>query len=449
MKFSSILFIYVILPLIVAIYYIIPKKHKEKALFGISLFFIFTFGFSILTTVCIFVLPNYLLCRLIGRAVKKKWLCMSLFVFDFALNVAYGIFCKHFIMNDIVFFEDFSGQLTFIGTVFLVMSAIGIADEVRQGEVAEKNFIKFGLYIVYFPKFIAGPYISYKSFSENLSEAEKGLEVLGNGASAFVKGLAKKVIIADSIFQLWHSVNMLDISSISVLTAWLGILAFGLSFYFTLSGITDMARGISLIFGINLPKSFRYPIFSTSMTEFCDHWHMSLTQWLKMYIYRPTEKFSYNRIINAVKLILMWCCVGIMYEYTLNKLIWGLIIALSLIVEKILSKRYFGKMSSFLYAFLATNIGWIFFMEDNPINSLKFLKAVTGGTGNIADITGVYFLRSYALILLIGIYFSTDLFKNLIERSRGRKHIETAVSIMSPFVLTALLAVSTVLITYN
>ena len=126
-----------------------------------------------------------------------------------------------------------------------------------------------------------------------------------------------------------------------------------------------------------------------------------------------------------------------------------MIIALSLIVEKILSKRYFGKMSSFLYAFLATNIGWIFFMEDNPINSLKFLKAVTGGTGNIADITGVYFLRSYALILLIGIYFSTDLFKNLIERSRGRKHIETAVSIMSPFVLTALLAVSTVLITYN
>lgn len=444
MEFSSMLFVFAVLPIVMIIYYIIPKKYSDKALFAISLLYMFTFGLKAMIAVAAFMTINYGIYRLIEKIKHKKWLGIGLFSADFVINIVFALITRQTLFSDTDVLGSFSSQISFIGTIILAMSAIGAADEARCGESIEKNFIKYGLYIIYFPKFIAGPYISCKDFMQRLSASEKKLEVFGEGCSTFVKGLSKKVVIADSIYSLWYSVSMLDPDSISVLTSWLSVLAFGLSLYFTLLGITDMARGISIMFGINLEKSFRYPIFSMGMNEFASHWHISIVEWLKSYIYKPTEHLSDNRLINIMKAVLLWCCVGVIYDYSLNKLIWGLIIALSLMLEKLLSKRYYGKLPAFLFSFVATNIGWIFFMENSPVSSLKFIKAVTGGTGNIVDITGVYLLRSYVLILLIGIYFSTDLFKNLIERSRGRKYIETAVGILSPFVIVLLLAASTI-----
>ena len=449
MEFSSIFFIYFVFPIFTLIYYIIPKKHSQTVLFVLSLIFVFMSGIYAVAGVLAFIAVNYALCLAIDRLSYSKMLSRAVFTVDFVLNIIMVGICRYSLLEKLEIYGNFNSQLTFIGASFLAMSGIGFADEICSGEKMERNLIKFGLYIAYFPKLMLGPYISYKDFAANLEKSEKSLGAIGNGAAAFIKGLAKKVILADSIFKLWNSVNMLKISSISLLTAWLGVIAFGLCFYFTLSGITDMARGISLVFGIDLPRSFQYPLFSIGMSEFCLRWHTDIVKWFRNLTFIPVRKRTSNKVIIAIILMLLWCLVGIFYEWSVNKVIWGFIIGFSLTAEKALGKKIFGNLPAFLFEVLVTTLGWIFFMEDKPVDSLMYLRTITGGTGNIVDSSGIYLLKAYSLIVLIGIYFASDLFKNLTERSKGKAKVEIILSIVSPFAVMALLILSTSFIVTN
>ncbi len=280
-----------------------------------------------------------------------------------------------------------------------------------------------------------------------LKKSDKSLTSYGTGVSVFVKGLAKKVIIADSLYRLWTAVNMYDPEEISVLTSWLGVLAYSFGIYFTLSGITDMAVGVSEMLGIGLPFSFNYPSLSMGMKEFSRRWHTTLTKWFSDYIYSPLQRKE--KIANCFVFILIWGVIGLFYELSLNKFLWGLIIGTASFAESKINKNFYNQLSAFLYAFIVTSVGWVFFMESSIMDSFKYLKAMLGGTGNIADSSGIYFLKSYIVILLIAIYASTDLFKNLLEKLKHRKRIDVIVNIVSPVISAALFLTSAALIISN
>lgn len=448
MEFSSIIFIFFFLPFSVLICNVLPLRFKNISLLFLSMIFLFARGIYAVFYLAGFSLINYVLLYMTGKYKNHNAVRRLLLFVSVLFDIVFVFICRYGEWFNCPPNKTWSSQLVFIGASFCTLSALGTIFEISRGNLKEElSFLKFTLYLTYFPKITMGPYISYDNFFMELKKSDKSLTSYGTGVSVFVKGLAKKVIIADSLYRLWTAVNMYDPEEISVLTSWLGVLAYSFGIYFTLSGITDMAVGVSEMLGIVLPFSFNYPSLSMGMKEFSKRWHTTLTKWFSDYIYSPLQRKE--KIANCFVFILIWGVIGLFYELSLNKFLWGLIIGTASFAESKINKNFYNQLSAFLYAFIVTSVGWVFFMESSIMDSFKYLKAMLGGTGNIADSSGIYFLKSYIVILLIAIYASTDLFKNLLEKLKHRKRIDVIVNIVSPVISAALFLTSAALIISN
>lgn len=448
MTYSSLLFIYGFLPVSLLIYRITPEKFRNLSLFILSMVFCAVESLWFLGFMLVYTVINYIAGLFIMKFRKNKRIIS-------AIPLAVGIIADliMFFMFRTDFLNVFRSRLKIpdnffpIGISFITLTAIGyLIDIYKKRMRAEFSFIKFALYIMFFPKMFI--IIRYNTFRRMLNDRKTTLSDVGTGFTIFVKGLGKKVIAGDVMYMLYMAVKSIDIWKMSAVNAWLGMTAYILSFYFTLSGITDMGMGIGYCFGFKFPQSFNYPVFSKKMRDFASNWHMQIIYWFRRYIAKPLYEISKNRIYRKFIFIAVWCMAGLWYRFDANGLIWGFLIGLTVVLEKYLRKFRLLKITGIIYTYVITIICMVFISGKNITQSFNYLLVMLGGNKIFADSVTFYFLKYYIVMLLVCMYFSTNLFRNMLMRS-GKTHLRNVISAVSPVVTLVLFVVCTILISYS
>ena len=427
MEFSSVFFIIFFLPVSVIIYYLTPAKYKSHVLLGISSVYCGMISIYLLILVYILITANYFIALRIEKSSGR-----ILYILSLLINIILLLALKT--KPVLLAVMPMYSQNIFLPVCvsFFMLEFIGYITDVRKEKIfAEKNYLSFALYILFFPRFIMGAVIPYQDFYIFSKHSRINLSILGRGIITFIKGLSKNIIIGGYLYPLWNTVKNIEPDKLSALSALLGISAFIFSFYFCLSGILDMSAGISCCFGYKLPSDFDHPFFTSGLSDFLSRWHINTVKWFREYVFNPLRKIS-----GTLASVSAWVLIGLWYELSWNKLIWGLILGLALSFER------FTKCRNIIYTFVISLISWIFFSQSSVKDSLIFIKALLGGNHGFADSLSFYLLKSYIVILLIAIYISTDLFKNLTEKIKDNEYLSVPVGAVMPFADIILLVIS-------
>lgn len=447
MLYSSLLFIYGFLPLSLLIYIITPESLKKTVLFILSMIFCALNSLKFLEFMIIYTFINYIAGAFIWILREKKALsAVPMFMgilFDVVMIFTFRTESFAFLKKNIP--EEFFP----LGISFFTLSAIGYLIDIYKRRIrAERNFIKFGLYLMMFPKIIMGPIVSYNTFKRMFRSHKSDLSEMGIGFTIFVKGLVKKVVAADTMYMLYTAVKNVDIWKMPFINAWLGMTAYMLCLYFTLSGFADMGTGIGYCFGFRFPQSFNYPVFSTKIRNFVSNWHIQIVSWFRRYVSKPLCKLGESRFYRNIIYIMTWCVIGLWYRFDANGLLWGCFIGLSVVVEKLFGRTKLLKATGIIYTYAVIMICAVFLSGESISYSFNYLLAMLGGNKIFADSLTLYLLKYYTLLLLICTYFSTNLFRNMVMRS-GKTKLRMIMGIFSPIMTVFLLAICTALISYN
>jgi len=288
---------------------------------------------------------------------------------------------------------------------------------------------------------IAGPIVRYTTIEEQIEKRTYTFEKFSLGVRRFVIGLGKKVLIADILGEL--TVIALGGNESSIVYYWLYAISSMLQIYFDFSGYSDMAIGLGSMLGFKFPENFNYPYIATSITDFWRRWHISLSSWFRDYIYIPLGGNRVSAIKNIRNILIVWLLTGLWHGAAWNFIIWGLYFGILLIIEKKFLLKYIEKLPNIiriLYTNFIVMISFIIF-NGNGINQI--LENVKGlfGIGNtpFASTESIYYLKSYFVVILIGIIGSTPIFKRILNKEKIRKFI----NVLEPLVLITIFIIST------
>ncbi len=364
MLFSSLEFLFLFLPLTMAVYFAVPRRARNLVLLLSGLAF---YGFGepkFLPLMAWTILRNYLLARWIARRHRKGKKAKLWLVIAVILNIGQLAFFKYF---------DFFGIGLPIGISFYTFQALSyVIDVYWQKASATRSLVDFGAYVSLFPQLIAGPIVKYTDVDAELKCRRHDLGDIASGLRTFCAGLAKKVLLANPAGELWERLA----EDTSLVGSLLAVLFFALQIYFDFSGYSDMAVGLGRIFGFRFPQNFNYPYISKSITEFWRRWHITLSSWFREYVYIPLGGNRRGRARTIFNLITTWALTGIWHGATLNFLLWGLYFALLLILEKFVFARLLSCLPSALshiYALIFIALGWVIFASDGSIEGLNGL----------------------------------------------------------------------------
>ena len=313
--------------------------------------------------------------------------------------------------------------------------------DIYRGTVTpQRNIIDFGTYVALFPQLIAGPIVQYKTIAHQLRNRKESLDQFTYGIIRFVSGLGKKVLIANNVGLIWEEIISNDISTISVLSAWIGIIMFALQIYFDFSGYSDMAIGLGNMFGFKFKENFNYPYESKSITEFWRRWHISLGSWFKEYVYIP---LGGNRRYQVRNICIVWLLTGLWHGASWNFVIWGIYFGSILLLEKFILKKFFN-INSRIYALLLILIGWVIFAFDNLQDGLIYMKSMFSINSNVfIDNNALYILTSNITIIIIGIIASTSILKKITSYFLKGKENSWTFSIVTSVYILGILVLST------
>ncbi|PHV69997.1 transcriptional regulator [Sporanaerobium hydrogeniformans] len=441
MVFSSLLFLFIFLPLFLGIYFIVPKKLRNLILFLASLFF-YAWGEPIYVLIMLFsTVLDYSCGYFIAHFREHKWLPKLGLMVSIFTNLSLLGFFKY---SDF-FITTLNGALgTNLGLLKLALP-IGISfytfqtmsytiDLYRQKIEVQKNIISFGAYVAMFPQLIAGPIVTYATVEKQLNHRITTWEKFGLGSIRFIEGLGKKVLIANNIGMLWETIKAAAFSELSLVGAWLGMIAFALQLYFDFSGYSDMAVGLGYMMGFNFPENFNYPYISKSVSEFWRRWHITLGSWFREYVYFPMGGSRVSKPRFYFNLLVVWFLTGFWHGAGWNFILWGLFFAFLMILERSFLLKALEKLPSFFshfYLLLVVLISWVFFSLDTLEQALDYLKVMFGiGVDVFINTSTLYQINNYALILLVSILFATPLMSRLKKRLNA--------SILSVFYLAVL-----------
>ncbi len=418
MLFSSIPFLYWFLPLVLIVYFLVPKALKNAVLLAASLVF-YGWGepkylFLMLATIVLF----YLCGLAIGGAKrtpwKKVWLTVSVCISLALLGIfKYAdLFVSSF--NAVTGLSIPLLRLALpIGISFYTFQCLSYAIDVYRGTVPpQKDPISFGAYVALFPQLIAGPIVRYTDVARGLEHRTHSMEDVALGLRRFIVGLSKKIILADNFALLIKLFR--ESTEPSVLFYWMYAVAFMLNIYFDFSGYSDMAIGLGRVFGFRFIENFDYPYLSKSITEFWRRWHMSLGSWFRDYVYIP---MGGNRVKKArwiFNILTVWMLTGLWHGAAWNFVVWGLMFAVLLLLEKWMPglKKLPGALSH-VYVLLAVCISFVLFNAESFAQAGSDLVCMFGFGGLTAvSAETLYYLRSYALLFLLGFVGATPLVRN-------------------------------------
>ena len=418
MIFSSLIFIFIFLPIFLLVYYIVPFKYKNIILLIFSLLF-YSWGEPIYILLLLFSsFINYYGSNIIRKCKDKKR--KLYFILIIVINILLLGFFKY--LNFII------GNLNLLGlNIEMVNIALplGISfftfqtmsytiDIYQDNDIVPDTFLNFLTYVSMFPQLVAGPIVRYQEVSNELRKREIKKDNIYNGFFKFLTGLFKKVLLANNIGYIFSLITK-DIGSISLLTAWLGIISFALQIYYDFSGYSDMAKGIGTMLGFNYPDNFNYPYIADSITDFWRRWHITLSSWFRDYVYIPLGGNRCSKLINIRNILIVWLLTGIWHGASWNFIIWGLYFGIILIIEKFIIKKLLLKLPSFLkhiYAIILILIGWVIFAFDDFNIVLLYLSKMF--TNNIfIDNSFLFFVKNYFVFYLFGILFCTPIIKKV------------------------------------
>ena len=447
MLFSSITFLYFFLPVVLILYFAVPFRFKNFILFITSIFFYFA-GEPVYSLLMIGAsLSGWLHGIWIGAWRGRKHARVPL-VSSIVIGLSGLIFFKYtdfFLANiNCIFGTSISLlQLSLpIGISFYTFQILSYTIDVYRGDAAvQKSFLNFATYVSFFPQLIAGPIVRYTQIAEELGARTHSFENFAYGARRFLTGLGKKVLIANVLGEIGNVFSASDDKS--VLFYWLAAIAFTLHIYFDFSGYSDMAIGLGRIFGFYFPENFNYPYISKSITDFWRRWHMTLSTWFRDYVYIPLGGNRVSRLKWVRNLLAVWLLTGFWHGASWNFVIWGLFFGVLLIIEKLFLGKVLDRLPSVLrhiYVLLAVVISFVIFNADDMSGALVNLRGMFGLNGvPLISFDALYYLRSYALVLLVAIVGATPLCKRLAERLSASEKTRRILNTAEPVFLVALL----------
>ena len=423
MVFSSVLFLLYFLPLTIILYFILPKRARNLALFVVSLIF-YAWGEPIYVSIMLFsTYFDYINGRMIDKNQGNKKKQRFFLILSIVVNLSILGFFKYTdffigVINSITGLHIPLLNLALpIGISFYTFQTMSYSIDVYFGRgKVQKNIIDFGCYVAMFPQLIAGPIVRYHTISEELNNREESFDKVYDGIHIFICGLCKKVLLANNIGLLWDTIKVLPKSEMSVLLYWLGIVAFAFQIYFDFSGYSDMAIGLGKIFGFTFPKNFNYPYISKSITEFWQRWHISLGTWFKEYLYIPLGGNRVKLSRNILNLLIVWFATGLWHGASYNFIVWGLYYGVILIIEKFVIKKVLDKLPGFLlhiYTLLLVLVGWAIFAFDNLKDGIDYILGMFGAGVGFVNNLFLYHFTSYLPVLIILFIASTPLMKKI------------------------------------
>lgn len=432
MVFSSILFLFTFLPIVLFLYYIAPGKLKNLILL-ISSFIFYAWGEPVYIVLMIFsALVDYSHGILIDKYRENKKLCKLILLSSIVINIGLLSFFKYydFILNSInsligTSFKGLGLPLP-IGISFYTFQTMSYTIDVYRNEVAaQRNIITFAAYVSLFPQLIAGPIVRYSEVEEQLDYRIENFDIFGEGVRRFAVGLGKKVLLANNIGLLWEQIKIIPINELPLMTAWLGILAFSFQIYFDFSGYSDIAIGLGKMFGFTFLENFNYPYISKSITEFWRRWHISLGTWFREYVYFPLGGSRRGKTLLYRNLMIVWFLTGLWHGASWNFVFWGLYFGIIIALEKAFVLKWLNSVPdsiSHFYSIILILIGWALFAFDNLHSGIGYLKAMFGINGTaFYDNQSIYYLYTHGLLLIILVVASTPLFKNLAQKFKRFK----------------------------
>lgn len=435
MVFSSNIFIFIFLPMVLFAYYALGKKLKNYILLFASLFFYVWGGLSYLKILIVSIIINYIFGLLIDKVRDNIKLKKAFLVIGVVLNLAILFYYKYydfFIENsNLVFNTNFSLKYIAlpIGISFFTFQGMSyIIDIYREDGKVNKNPFAVALYISFFPQLVAGPIIKYKTVDDQIRNRKESLDQFSYGINRFVMGLAKKVIIADILGGMADNIFNLYYSGIDTPTAWIGAICYTFQIYYDFSGYSDMAIGLGHMFGFEFMENFNYPYISKSITEFWRRWHISLSTWFKEYLYIP---LGGNRKGNVYfNLFVVFLVTGVWHGAAWTFVLWGLWHGIFILIERAIRKRewYIKTPTTIKYSItmLVVILGWVLFRADNLEQAFGFIKTMVG-LNNPGALTFeyTYFInKKFIFWILISILGSVPFIPNKFKKYSGNKTFE-------------------------
>lgn len=451
MVFSSLTFLFAYLPIVLAVYYLVPMRWRNLVLLLVSLFF-YGWGEPVYILVMIFsILMNWIFGNFISRyrdSDRKK--AKHFLVGCIVVNLALLGFFKYW--------DFFASNLNHLGLSLPILRLslpIGISfytfqtmsypiDLYRKHTDPQKSLVSFGAYVCMFPQLIAGPIVRYVDVAKQLDHRTLSRQSFYDGTRRFIVGLCKKVLLANNAGQVFETISQLPVCERSVLTAWLGIILYAFQIYFDFSGYSDMAIGLGKMLGFDFPENFNYPYISDSITEFWRRWHMTLSFWFRDYVYIPLGGNRHGLKRQLINIMIVWLLTGFWHGASWNFVLWGVYYGVILIMEKLFLLKWLKKSPGWVrhvYTIFVFLIGWVLFAFTD-LNAIGgYLSSLFFASGVLADGRAWFYLRDNMVLLIVSTIACTPIAKtgwNILNTEKGE--------VLVPVLTVAGLAVCTAFI---
>ena len=457
MVFSSVVFLYTFLPIMLLVYFLVPNKLKNAIMILASLIFFAWGEIRYIFIMLILAVMDFICGRHIDKNFDNKKKKRIFLFIDVGVNLLILFFFKYsdFIIENINLATGLDIPLLNIplpiGVSFNTFQSLSYIIDVYRGTVkCEKSFYNYLAYTTLFPQIIAGPIVRYETVDEELEVKNISMDNFSLGMKRFIVGLAKKVLIANNVGKLWALIEAGQYVQMSTLLAWVGIIAFALQIYFDFSGYSDMAIGLAKIFGMDFDENFNYPYISRSITEFWRRWHITLGSWFRDYIYIPLGGNRKGIAKQIRNILIVWFLTGAWHGASWNFILWGLYFGIILMIEKIVLLKVLEKAPKLIrhiYSIILILVSWAIFAFTNLDSVISYIKVMFGiGNMPLVNNEAIYYLRNYFVIILVGVICSIPIFNKLKSKDSNVRAILSTVVYIGLFLLSTASLVSD---TYN
>lgn len=447
MVFSSIMFLYFFLPCVLLIYYIAPKKFKNIILLISGMFF-YAWGepiyvlLMLLTTVV-----DYSAGRIIDKFDLVPSIRRTALIGSLVINLGILFVFKYSGFAAGIFGIEIDELPLPVGISFYTFQSMSYTIDMYMRKIkVQKSFVNYAAYVTLFPQIVAGPIVRYEDVENEINYRKINSVLLGEGVGIFIKGLIKKVFLANNIGMLWNEIKVMNYSGISSITAWLGILAFTFQIYYDFSGYSDMAVGLGKMLGFNFPENFRHPYISKSISEFWRRWHITLGSWFRSYVYIPLGGNRKGKLKTLRNLIIVWALTGLWHGASWNFILWGIYFGVIIIFEKLFLGRILEKLPSavsMLYTFILVVFGWVLFDTNTLNDAVRYFRAMFGGGTGLIDSFALFEIKNYIVLFVLCAVGCTGIWGRLLKMLHGNVNSSRIVYTIAPIIQAALLLICT------
>lgn len=432
MVFSSLVFLCIFMPIVFLLYTIIPNLLFRNALLIVTSLLFYAYGEPVYVLLMIFSsILNYVCARLVTNEKKGKLCLIVAVVLNLGMLAVFkyaGFFTES--LNSLLNLNLPVPEITLpIGISFFTFQALSyVIDVYRKNVPAQKNYFYVLLYITFFPQLIAGPIVKYRDINDQIEDRKQSVEKIANGLRRFICGLAKKVIIANTMGQVADNIFNADSSYLSILTAWLGAVAYLFQIYYDFSGYSDMAIGLGHMFGFDFKENFNYPYGAESIQDFWRKWHISLSTWFKEYLYIPLGGNRKGKTRTVLNRMIVFFATGLWHGANWTFVLWGVYHGLFLLLEEYIPLiKKLPKVLKHIYTLIVVTVGFVIFRAETIGQGFDFIFNMFTGV-NISDSSlslAISQITPWFIVVFILAVFCAAPVKPLTEKFRNSDGVMT------------------------